>query len=174
MKKYIKSAIDNSLLISDFLTILSDIYKEKFPYSMCEVWFSNSYSTPSILIICFLGGSRADWANGIDGNDVFKLRFDMDFPNAPKDLAEDDYVPEVCVLHSLEHSIMIEPEDPWYWCDYYRIKFRTVTGDSQKIIDTWRSIVDTIYDATVELYQNKKIHKNALQYFDIEEKLSLK
>jgi hypothetical protein len=126
------------------------------------------------LIICYLGSSRSDWASGIEGNDVFHIRFDIEFPGAPENLDEDDYVPDVCTLRSLEHSIMITPEDSWYWCDYYKIKYRTVTGTPQEIIDTWNSMVDTLYDATVALYRNKKIHKNALEYFDIEEKLRLK
>ena len=174
MKRYIKSTVDNSLLISDFVNILKDIYTEKFPHSKCDVWFSNHYSMPEVFIRCYLGNDYNDWASRIDDNDLFYIRVAIEFQNAPENLTEDDYVPNTCKLRFVGNSIKIVPEDDWYWCDYHTLKLRSVSGDAQKMIKAWEKVVNTLYTDTVALYREGKLHKQTIQYYDIEEKLSLK
>lgn len=174
MKRYIKSAIDNSLLISDFMTILKDIYNEKFPHSLCDVWFnSGRYSNASVLIVCYLGKDHSDWAHGIEDNDVFTFRACIDF-NGPDNLTEDDYVPNECKLSFIYKSIMTVPEEDWLWCGHHNLKLRSVTGTPEKIIETWTKYVNTLYTETVRLYLEDKLHKNSTEYYDVEEKLRLK
>lgn len=174
MKRYIKSAIDNSLLISDFMTILKDTYHEKFPRSYCDIWFSNLYNQAEVFMACYLGEDKSEWAYGIEDNDVFSIRVEVDFPNAPKNLSEDDYVPDYCEIAFPMRSIMTKPEDDWFYCDYYRPRFKAVKGTPEQMIETWQKSVDALYNETVRLHREGKLHKNAYEYYDVDEKLRLK
>ena len=171
MKRYIKSTDDTTLTIELLMEQIKDIYYRRFPNSLCETNFGRLLGSPFLFIRCYLAKDSSEVANGILDNDMFSIRGSIDFTGAPKDLSEEEPVPQNCELGFLCRSIKTEPDLDYLYCSYATINFRKVVGNVDKVLAGWEKFVDKLYAETVSLYQEGKLHKSTSEYYNIEDKI---
>lgn len=171
MKRYIKSVVDTTISIETFMDNLQSIYYNKFPNSLCRTNFGRLLGDPFVMITCYLAKDKEEVSSGILDNDVFDVKATFDFRNAPRDLSADEPMPEQCELSFLGRSIMTVPTVDYLYCDYSRINVRKTVGNVDKMLKTWEKFVNNLYDETVKLYQSGRLHKNASEYYNVEDKL---
>lgn len=79
--------------------------------------------------------------------------------NLPDNFGDDDDLPEKLVLEWNNSDIKAKPES-WLAYDAVRIPYRKTTGDAKKIIKALDKYFQRLYEVTVKLFKEEKIHDN--------------
>jgi hypothetical protein len=175
MKKYIKSAVITEMTVHELCDALTKIYTERFPNSAYNIGFYTGLGSFIRINLYLAGFDKNEVAHGIYGNDVFSVSGMIHFSESiyiDKSIAStNDIVPDYMELEFSSKAIMTVPSKSYLWCDYENIRVNKVKGDADKIISGFKKFVDKLYDTTVRLHNEGKLHKNAYEYYNIEDKI---
>ena len=139
----------------EFKEAVKAAYAKRFPQSACEVKIFKCLGR-SLYIDCYLAGDKSEFLYGYAANDMFAVGMSI---NLPDDFGDDDDLPEKLVLEWNNSDIKAKPES-WLAYDAVRIPYRKTTGDAKKIIKTADKYFQRLYEATVKLFEEGKIHDN--------------
>ena len=139
----------------EFKEEIQKAYAKRFPNSLCEVSIFKCLGR-SLYITCRFVGDEKEAPYGIIGNDMFCVSMRIDLPD---NFENDDDLPEKMVMEWQCSSIKAKPEG-WLAYDAVKVPYRKTTGDAKKIIKTADKYFQRLYEATVKLFEEGKIHDN--------------
>ena len=139
----------------EFKEEIRTAYAKRFPNSLCEVSIFKCLGR-SLYITCRFVGDEKEAPYGIIGNDMFCVSMGI---NLPDNFGDDDDLPESMVLEWQSSSIKAKPEG-WLAYDAVKVSYRKTTGDAKKIIKALDKYFQRLYEATVKLFEEGKIHDN--------------
>ena len=139
----------------EFKEEIRTAYAKRFPNSICEVSIFKCLGR-SLYITCRFVGDEKEAPYGIIGNDMFCASMSI---NLPDNFGDDDDLPENMVLEWQSSCIKAKPEG-WLAYDAIKVPYRKTTGDAKKIIKAVDKYFQRLYEATVKLCEEGKIHDN--------------
>ena len=145
--------------MSTLCTELENTYHKHFPDSRIIVEFSTKFYS-SIYIRCFLAGSKEELSGGYWDNDMFHivLYIESERGEFAKDITADSECPNPLVMESKDKSYFIKPENRMFAYGSRKISYRKVTGNAEKIIQTFEVFCTRLVASLKEDYQAENIH----------------
>lgn len=169
MKRYIKSAVSTGMTVQELCDAITEIYVAKFPNSAYQIEFAKGIGSFIRINLYLAGFDKNEVAHGIYRNDVFSVSGMIYFGN--NITSANDIVPDYMELEFSSKTIMTVSKNNYLWYDYENIRVNKVKGDANKIITGFKKFVDKLYDTTVRLHNEGKLHRNAYEYYNIEDKI---
>ena len=139
----------------EFKEEVKKAYAKRFHNSLCEVYIFKCIGR-SLCITCRFAENEKEVPFGIMGNDMFCASMSI---NLPDNFGDDDDLPENMVLEWQSSCIKAKPEG-WLAYDAVKVPYRKTTGDAKKIIKAVDKYFQRLYEATVKLFEEGKIHDN--------------
>ena len=136
-----------------FRNEIKSIYAEKFSKSYCNVKIYNGLGK-SITITLHMSASNDECAHGIVQNDMIQAMFDIVLP---KDWKENDELPEQMTMMAINRDIKTKPAIDYMYCGYRNVSFRKVSGDAEKMIQSFQKFVGRLFDAVMEEYESDNL-----------------
>lgn len=96
---------------------------------------------------------------------MFKISFYVDLPDV-FDFSADE-LPDVLTMEKVSTMFAVKSDNDYLYCDYRKIPYRRVIGDTKKLIATFGKFVDKLFAAVVEEHRAGNIHPN---FIDIVER----
>jgi hypothetical protein len=140
----------------EFKEEVKKAYAKRFPNSLCEVYIFKCLGR-SLCITCRFVENEKEVPFGIMGNDMFYASMSI---NLPDNFGDDDDLPENMVLEWQSSCIKAKPENKYLAYDAVNVSHRKTTGDAKKIIKALDKYFQRLYEATVKLFEEGKIHDN--------------
>lgn len=131
------------------------IYQEYFKDSGIDIKDWSNFlgdKKESFTVSLFLAKDSSEVANHIMGNDMFHIMFDIEKVG--------DHTYEI---RALQKSYAIKPENQYLYYSSRNLSFRRVTGDYDKILETFRKFVIGLKKSIIEDYKNNNIHDNFIE-----------
>ena len=140
----------------EFKEEIQKAYAKRFPNSLCEVSIFKCLGR-SLYITCRFAENEKEVPFGIMGNDMFCASMSI---NLPDNFGDDDDLPESMVMEWQSSFIKAKPESKYLAYDAVKVPYRKTTGDTKKIIKALDKYFQRLYEATVKLFEDGKIHDN--------------
>ncbi len=140
----------------EFKEEIQKAYAKRFPNSLCEVSIFKCLGR-SLYITCRFAENEKEVPFGIMGNDMFCTSMSI---NLPDNFGDDDNLPESMVMEWQSSFIKVKPESKYLAYDAVKVPYRKTTGDAKKIIKALDKYFQRLYEATVKLFKEGKIHDN--------------
>jgi hypothetical protein len=156
MKLMIKEDYNNSnKTIADFMNEIKAIYAKYFPNSSCAVSFKRTIGEYNIYISCYLAKNSSEVSNGIMGNDIFHVMFDI--PLTRNETSKEDAMPENIELVAYHNTIRVKPENSYMFCSSLKVPFRKTKGTPDKVLKAFDKFVQRLYNTLKEQYDNNNL-----------------
>ncbi len=144
--------------VQTFQAEIESTYEKHFPFSRVSVTYRNSLYQ-SVYINCFLSGSNEEVANKIIQNDLFSIMFKVLGENSrelPK-LNADTELPEILTFENCSKSYHTKPKNKMYAFDSKQLSFRKVSGNAEKIIQSFDKFLIQLKNSLIEDLNNDNI-----------------
>lgn len=134
---------------------IKELYSKYFKDSACDV--SKGCLGDYNFIHCYLAKDNTECANGIAGNDAFKIMLELGFKNNGYQLS------------AVRSFFAIKPTNKYCYCDFERVAFRKVdTQDFNKIIETLKRYFERLHKQVKNAIEINNLLDNKIGISDLE------
>lgn len=131
--------------MQEIMESLQNEYNKVFNKSLIK--FSKGFfGDNTIFIHLYLAKETKECQNNIPQNDLMNILFELKMIN------EDIYR-----LEKVNYSYKTKPINDYLYCNYKQLRFRKIEGKQDKIIESFKKVVKSLYDNILEDYNNNNL-----------------
>lgn len=142
---------------AEFAENIKEVYNGKFAHSACMVRPYRCLGK-SIVIDCYLAENLGECANGIAGNDMFKISFCIGLPDNFN--YETDELEESLVMQCWGNNYLVKPENQYLCYGRRKVAYRKATGTAEKLVTVFGKFVDKLHAQLLEDLNSGNVHEN--------------
>ena len=144
---------DNMNGFNEIKKQISNEYSNVFNDSI--ITFSNAFfGNDTIFVSMYLGKNNNEFINGINDNDLINALFQI------KIIDNNTYL-----LEKVRYSIKIKTTNKYLYCEHKQLTFRKVKGTQDKIIESFKKIINNLYNSILSEYNNNNLLDYDMELF---------
>lgn len=147
--------------LKSFYDNMKEIYNKKFSKSRL-VFVYGALCNNVIFVDLLLSQDNKECSNGIVENDMFKITFEIKFSNIENIKGNNDIELDntEIVFSMINNGYMIKPKNQYLYCEYKKVPFRKIVGNTDKVLQGFEKFVTRLYNSVKTDLDNDIIHSN--------------